>query len=121
MGDPEKKRLKAQVKAQKTKAKADKKQAKGQLQSRPSADSGAQSPDSRPGRLVKFAEYVRGIVFLIFAVSLAVALILPSTGHIITLNEIVERLMPLWFGKLVLAAVAAAFFIYGLKCLRTIK
>ena len=117
MNSAEKKQVKAA-------AKAVKKQAKAQVKAEQARAGGGtviveKAPKSSGA--VRFAEYVRGILFLIFAVSLVIAIILSSQGYIVTINDIISSLIPLWFGKIILAVVAVAFFIYGLKYLRAIK
>ncbi|MCH9021479.1 MAG: DUF1206 domain-containing protein, partial [Planctomycetes bacterium] len=76
---------------------------------------------SGSSRLVRFAEGVRGVLFLIFAVSLVIAIVLPDIGQTLGMSEIIGKLIGHWIGKGVLVVIAAAFFIYGLKYLRAIK
>jgi len=114
----EKKRLKAQAKLEKKLAKAHIKQAKA------AAKQGVAEQQTRadqPSTAVRFAETVRGILYLILSVSLVVAIILSNEGYIVTLEDIFKSLVVAWIGKIVLVVVAAAMFIYGLKHLRAVK
>jgi hypothetical protein len=70
---------------------------------------------------VRFAEGVKGIIYLILAVSLIFAIILGQTGVIITLDDIIENLIVAQIGKVVLAIIAIALLIYGFKNLRILK
>jgi len=110
MGQSEKKKLKAQAKALKKKLKAEAKAAKA-------APTGGQ--EASP--VVRAAEMVRGIMFLILAVSLVVAMILSDQGYIVTLEDIFNSLVAAWIGKAVLLIIAAAFFVIGLKHLRAVR
>ena len=122
MGSPEKKQLKAAAKAQK-------KLAKSQVKAGDVASAGAapqektviveKAPSTSP--TVRFAEAVRGILFLIFAISLVLAIVLSEGGVIITLDEIIDSLLLAWAGKVALVVIALAFFVYGLKYLRLVK
>ena len=112
MDKAEKKRLKAEVKRQK---KAAKLQAK-------SPDPAADSRDPvKPSPAVSFAESVRGIIYIIFAASLLAALVLGQKNIIISLDDIIQHLMLANLGKVILAIIALALFIYGLKHLRLVK
>ena len=119
MSDLQKKTLKAAAKIEKKAAKARQKAAKATQDTAPTA-SPSEHP-SAPGRAIRFAETVRGILFLIFALSLVIALLTPHLGEILGLGEIINKLIGHWPGKIILAVIAAAFFIYGLKYLRAIK
>ncbi len=77
----------------------------------------AQPPS--PG--VRFADWVRGILYVVFGASLAVALILGQKGAIISLDDIVNSLFAAWTGKIILALIALALVIYGLKHLRVVR
>lgn len=122
MSGKDKKLVKAQAKALKKAAKALKEQldATGaSLETQPPDHKPAEQPTSS-SRLVTFAESVRGVLFLIFAVSLGSALLVPG-ANILSINKLIEELLPLPFGKLMLGLIAIASFIYGLKCLRAIR
>ncbi len=73
------------------------------------------------GRAVRFAESVKGVIYLVLAISLIVAIVLGQTGVIITLDDIIENLIVANAGKIVLVIIALAFFIYGLKNLRIVR
>jgi hypothetical protein len=72
-------------------------------------------------RVVRFSEGVKGIIYLILAVSLAVALVLSDAGKIITLEDIVGNLFAAFIGKVILVIIAIAFLIYGLKHLGLVR
>ena len=101
--------MKADYKIRKKKAKV--KASQGTLQSKPKPTS----------RMVKFAEGVKGILYLILAISLIVAIFLGQTGVIITLDDIIDNLILAQAGKVVLAIIALALLIYGFKNLRILK
>ncbi len=119
MGDSAKKALKAAAKATKKQAKAEQKGIKGQAESAVTSSSAEGKVGS--SRLVRFAEGVRGVLFLVFAVSLVIAIVLPDIGQTLGMSEIIGKLIGHWIGKGVLVVIAVAFFIYGLKYLRAIK
>ena len=117
MDDTEKKKLKSA-------AKLLKKQAKAQTKAKSSPTSGQQVVSEKqtpPSGAIRFAEAVRGILFMIFAVSLIIAVILSQSGYIITTSDIINTLIGHITGKIILSVISAAFFIYGLKSLRAIK
>jgi uncharacterized membrane protein YdbT with pleckstrin-like domain len=116
MGSEDKKRAKAQAKALKKRAKAEAKAAEAKAAAADSRTAGDQ-----PSRAVRFAEGVRGVLFLILAVSMVVAVFLSNQGYIVKLEEIFESLVLATVGKVVLVVIAVAFFIYGLKYLRAIR
>jgi len=70
------------------------------------------------GKVVQFAESVKGIIYLVLAISLIVAVVLGHTGVIITLEDIIENLIVAQAGKVILIIIAVALLIYGLKKLR---
>ena len=74
-----------------------------------------------PSKAVRFAELIKGLLYLILAISIIVAVVLGQTGVIITLEDIIENLIIAWFGKIVLVIIAIALFIYAFKQLRVIK
>ena len=129
MGESDKKSLKAASKAAKKQAKAEQKGVKGEAESIRATGEPAVTGSSAPSTkgtggssgLVRFAEGVRGVLFLVFAVSLVVAILLPDIGQTLGMSEIIGKLIGHWAGKGVLVVIAAAFFIYGLKYLRAIK
>ena len=112
MSSEDKKLRKAEAKAAKKRAKAEAKAAKA-----------APPPRRTPGpsRAVRFAEGVRGVLFLILAVSMVIAVVLSNQGYIVKLEDIFESLVLAAVGKVVLVVIAVAFFIYGLKYLRAIR
>jgi len=70
---------------------------------------------------VKFAESIRGIIYLITGISIAIVLILGQSGALITMNDIVENLMLATIGKFILIIIAGALIIYGFKNLGILK
>jgi hypothetical protein len=129
MGDPEKKRLKAEAKRAKKSAKAELKaagrarQAAGSMTPQQEAPSPAQHQASDPGPspAVRYAESVRGILYLVVGASLVVALILGQRGVILSLDDIIDSLFAAVAGKAVLALIGLALLIYGLKHLRLVR
>ena len=122
MGNPEKKRLKARAKTAKKQAKAEIKAAVAQQDLAPedrTATSGRPEPGPSPG--VRFAESVRGVLYVVLAVSLVTALILGQRGAIMSLDDIVDSLFAVWTGKIILVLIALALLIYGLKHLRVVR
>lgn len=71
--------------------------------------------------IVKFAEGIRGIIYIVSGVSLAIVIILGQSGAFITMNDIIENLMLATLGKFILIIIAFALIIYGLKNLRFLK
>jgi hypothetical protein len=120
MDKAEKKRWKAEAKRQKKLAKAQSKQIPIQLEGKSQPSEQSLSPDS-PSPAVRFAESVRGIIYIIFAVSLLAALVLGQKNIIISLDDIIQHLLLANLGKVILAVIALALFIYGLKHLRLVK
>ncbi len=112
MGGPLKKRLKAE-------AKKAKKLAKAEVKAAEAASSGPAPQPPSPG--VRFADWVRGILYVVLGSSLVVALILGQKGAIISLDDIVNSLFAAWTGKVILALIALALLIYGLKHLRVVR
>ena len=73
------------------------------------------------GPAVRFAESVRGILYIIFAVSLLAALVLGQKNIIISLDDIIQHLLLANLGKVILAIIGLALLLYGLKHLRLVK
>ena len=76
---------------------------------------------SKPSKIVRFADSVKGIIYLIFGVSLIVAIFLGEQGMVITLEDIIGSLFLATVGKAALVILALALFIYGLKQLHLVK
>ncbi len=70
---------------------------------------------------VRFAESIKGILFIILAVSVFAAVIMGQSGLILTIEDIVDSLIIARIGKALLLIIAAALFIYGLKNLGILK
>lgn len=136
MGSPEKKSLKAAAKQAKKEAKAQVKRAAAPdapVEPAPAAkpaqtsEPAAPAAPSRPGPSdgasagVRYAEIVRGVLYLVLGASLAIALILGQRGAIISLEDIIDSLFAARAGKIVLGLIALALVIYGLKHLRFVR
>ena len=141
MDKAEKKRLKAQAKTDKKLAKTIQKQLGEKLKtdqtppppppiepisappaptySTPVPTPTPPAPKSSPA--VRFAEAVKGIIYLIFAVTLLLAVVLGQKGVIIDLETIISNLLVVRIGQVILLIIALALFIYGLKHLRLVK
>ncbi|MFH1375750.1 MAG: DUF1206 domain-containing protein [Patescibacteria group bacterium] len=104
-----KKRLKAEIKLAKAQAKAEAQQSK------------VIAPEEKASTALRFAEVVRGIIYLVGGVSLVLAVVLQEQGVFVGLDKIVENLMVLRAGQIVLIIIALALFIYGLKHIRLVK
>ena len=113
MDKPEKKRLKAE-------AKREKKQAKASVKSSENRNPTSAAPETTSSA-VRFAEAVRGILYLIFGVTLILAVILQEKGMLLSLDKIIENLIVIRAGQVTLIIIALAMFIYGLKHLRIVK
>ena len=125
MEKDEKKQIKAHAKAEKKLAKARQKQLEenpttGDTPTPPTAAPSA-DPAGKPSPAIRFAEAVRGIIYLIFAVSLILAIVLGEKGVLYSLDDIIANLFVSIVGKIVLVIIALALFIYGLKHLRLVK
>ncbi len=113
MGDKQAKREK---KLLKTEAKLEAKRIKAYAKAGKTAP-----PARRTSAGVRFAEAVRGLLFIVLAVSLIGALFLGQRDAIISLEDVIESLFLATAGKILLGVIAVAFFIYGLKYLRVVK
>ena len=74
-----------------------------------------------PSLYVRFAESIKGILYIILAVSIIAAVVLGQSGLIITLEDIIDNLILATLGKVLLAIIAVGLFIFGLKNLRMVK
>ena len=113
MASPKKER-KARAKRVKKAAKLEHKVAK-QVGAAPAPSPAGASP------AVRYAEVVRGALYLVLGASLAVALILGQRGAIMSLDDIIDSLFAARAGKIVLGLIALALVIYGLKHLRVVR
>jgi hypothetical protein len=114
--EDEKKRAKSEAKRQKKLAKAAVKVARAAEPARPASPA---VPGASPA--VRFAESVRGILYVLLGGSLGVALALGQQGAILSLDDLIDSLFAATAGKVVLALVALALLIYGLKHLRLVR
>ncbi len=104
-----KKRDKARAKQEKKAAKAASKAGK-----KPSPPVGS-SP------AVRYAEFVRGCLYLLMGGSLLVALVLGQRGAILSLDDLIDSLFAALAGKVLLSLIGLALLLYGLKYLRLIR
>ena len=115
----DKKKQKAEAKLAKKMAKAEVEITKAQTESPKTI---VESPEiESPSVGVRFAETVKGILYVILAVSLVIALILGEGDVVITLEDIINNLIVATIGKVLLALLALALLLYGLKQIRLIK
>lgn len=70
---------------------------------------------------VRYAETVRGILYVMLGATLMGALVLGQRDVITSFDDIVNSLFWATAGKVVLGAIALAFVIYGLKYLRVMR
>jgi hypothetical protein len=68
-----------------------------------------------PSRYVRFAEFIKGILYLVLAVSMIAAVLLDESGLILALEEIIDSLIIATLGKVLIGIIAVALFINGLK------
>jgi hypothetical protein len=76
---------------------------------------------THPCLSVRFAESIRGILYVIPALSIFIAVIMGQSGLILTLEDIIDSLIIAKLGKVLILIIAIALFIYGLKNLRFLK
>ncbi len=113
MVSSEAKRRKTEAKLEKKRVKADVKRLKrGQSET---GDGPAPSP------AVRYAEAVRGVLYVVTGLSLFVGLVLGQRGAIVSLNDLIDSLFVARAGKIVLALIGAALLIYGMKHLRIVR
>ena len=77
--------------------------------------------ENKESRAVQFAKATKGILYLILAFSLLLAIILGQSGVIMTLEDIISNLIIVWTGKVILFIITLALFIYGLKQMGIMK
>lgn len=105
-----KKRIKAELKALKKSSKVNQ-----------TKETVVRVESPKPSTIVRFADSVKGVIYLIFGISLIAAIFLGEQGVIITIDDIIGSLFLAVLGKVVLCVLAIALFIYGLKQLRVVK
>lgn len=103
-------------KLEKAKAKRLKKQQKSELKLRKAVDAPREASSA-----VRYAESVRGCLYVLMGASMAVALVLGQRGAIISLDDVIESLFAAIAGKVVLSLIALALLIYGFKMLRLVR
>ena len=86
------------------------------------ANASATHDEAHPSsHAVRYAEFVRGCLYLLSGTSLIVALVLGQRGAIISLDDIIDSLFAASTGKVVLGLIGLALLLYGLKHLRLIR
>ncbi len=113
MTSSEKKQEKARQKREKKAAKAEVKAEKKRSAEAPA--------EPGPSPAVRYAVFVRGALYVLTGGSLATALVLGQRGLIVSLDDLIESLFAATAGKVVLALIAVALVIYGLKHLRLVR
>ena len=104
-------------KREKTQAKLAKKQIKAEIKSgRRKGEAGGKTSPA-----VRYAEFVRGGLYILMGGSLIVALLLGQRGTILSLDDLIDSLFAARAGKVVLALIAIALLIYGMKHLRIVR
>ena len=120
MGESDKKRQKEKIKLQKKQLKAQTKAVKSKSMGESELDQ-YNIDKAESSNMVKVAQAFRGLIYMVLAVSIVVAVILSNKGYIITFEDIFETLAVIRIGKVILFLFAASFFILGLKHLRAIR
>ena len=105
-------------KSDKARTKRAKKEAKADLKARKRSGGSA---SNRTSPAVRYAESVRGGLYIVTGLSLVVALILGQRGAIMSLDDVLDNLFAAGAGKVILALIAIALLIYGLKNLRVLR
>ncbi|MHC5002214.1 MAG: DUF1206 domain-containing protein [Planctomycetota bacterium] len=109
-------------KQDKLQAKHAKKQLKAELKARTRGGAaGSEKGGGGSSPAVRYAELVRGVLYVLTGGSLIAALLLGQRGAIISLNDIIDSLFAARVGKVVLALIALALLIYGMKHLRLVR
>ncbi len=119
-----KKSDKAQAKREKKSAKAQAKLEKKKGMGTETADGGpttTHASSDGPSVGIRFAEFVRGCLYVLTGTSLVVAIVLGQRGAIISLNDVIDNLFAAAAGKVVLVLIGLALFLYGLKHLRLVR
>lgn len=107
----------------KRRAKLEKKRAKAELKARKKGRS-APPPTTATtsgSAAVRYAETIRGVLYVVTGGSLVAALALGERGAMLSLDDLIDGLFAARAGKVVLAAIAVALVIYGLKHLRVLR
>ena len=121
MGDDRirKRQAKAEWATQKMRHEADKKRAKADAKIAKKRLEAGLPPEARsevaPSRSARFADAVRGGLYLLIGASLIVAILLGQQRIVLSLDDLVESLFLATAGKLLLAVIGLAFVIYGLR------
>jgi hypothetical protein len=79
------------------------------------------APRRHTSPAIRYAEFVRGILYALLGASLVISLVLGERGVIISLDELIDSLFAAWTGKVILALIGLGLLIYGLKHLRLIR
>ncbi|MHC5009491.1 MAG: DUF1206 domain-containing protein [Planctomycetota bacterium] len=115
MGQREKKRIKAEAKAEKKRIKAQAKveAARASRGDAPPTPVSAAPPGDSLG--VRFADKVRGILYLLLGGSILLAIVLGQRNVVVGLDDLLDSLFLATAGKIVLGLIGVALAIYGLK------
>ena len=108
-------------KHEKTAAKLEKKRAKAEVKRQKQPGSPSPGEPRKPSPAVRYAEAVRGILYVLTGLSFFVALILGQRGAVVSLDDLIDGLFLARAGKVVIALIGAALLIYGLKHLRVVR
>ena len=103
----------------KSEAKAEKKAAKNQLKRQKKSSLGSTTRGSSAA--VRYAEFVRGCLYVLTGISLIVALVLGQRGAVMSLDDVIDSLFAANAGKILLALIGVALLIYGGKHLRIVR
>ncbi len=113
----EKKKLENEAKRIKAEAKLVKKRIEAGLPQ----DGSAPAPPPRASVGVRYANTVRGVLYLVLGISLIGALVLGQQNLVVSLDDIVRNLFVATAGKIVLGLISVALVIYGLKKLGVVR
>ena len=106
-------------KLEKSQSKTEKKAAKNHLKLQKKSPGSASS--NRPSAAIRYAEIVRGCLYVLTGISLIVALILGQRGAVMSLDDVIDSLFAANAGKMLLALIGVALLIYGGKHLRLVR
>ncbi len=118
----DKKRAKAEWKAQKMRHEAEKKSAKAEAKiAKKRAEAGLPpetAQQAAPSKSERFTDIVRGGLYALLGFSLLAALMLGQRDAVVSLDDLIESLFLATAGKIVLAVIGVALALYGLRKVR---
>ena len=106
-------------KVEKKRAKAEAKIAKKRLEAGLAPE--PQRAATPPSRGARFADVVRGALYLLLGASLLVALVLGQRDAVVSLDDLIQSLFLATAGKIVLAVIGLGFALYGLRKLGVLR